>query len=283
MKSIILVISVFLSSLLLAFVPHTERESGYWIAKKMFEKNSQISTLTYTMTKEERIDGKMIKQVSLTKMTKDPFQVYVKQLFPKEGVEILFKKGESKALINPNGFPWVNLKLSPKEGIMRNDQHHTIFHSGFDHVVSILEFLCDKYHSEIDEVITFEGMVTFEGVECYAISMSNPHFKYIDYTIKKGEDIEDIADRKKLSAYMILDLNRSVKDYDDVEAGQVIKIPNDYSPKMLLYVNKSTWTPVLMEVYDPKGLYERYAYSDVKINPKYSAEEFSSEYSEYGF
>ncbi len=276
---ILLIVGVFLS----AFT-EGEKEPGYAIAKRMFEKTASIKSLTYTMAKQERIDGKMLKQTSFTKMERSPFKVYIKQLSPKEGVEILYVEGASKkALINPNGFPWINIKLDPTESMMRKDQHHTIFQSGFDHVVSILEYQCEKYRSEIKDMITYNGMVTYAGKACYSISFNNPHYKHIDYTVRGNESIEEIAARYKLSEHKIVEMNSSVKDYDDVEAGQVIKIPNSYSPKMLLYIDKEELVPVMMEVSDEEGLYEKYEYSQVIINPRYAPEEFTSGYEAYGF
>jgi len=258
--------------------------SGHSIAQKMFHRTASINSLTYVMNKQERIDGKMIKQVSYSKVELSPLKVYVRQIFPKEGVEVLYVDGPNKkALINPNGFPWINIKLNPTEGIMRNDQHHTIFQSGFEHVVSILQFLCDKYASEIEEMIIYNGIVNYDGKTCHSISLDNPYFKYIDYTVLENEDIEDIAARYKLSEHMIVEYNKNIKDYDDVEAGQVIKIPNDYSPKMLLYIDAEEWVPVRMDVYDDQGLYEKYEYSEVNINPSFTPEEFTPDYSDYGF
>jgi len=261
-----------------------KQESGHAIALKMFEKTASINSLTYTMAKQERIDGKMLKQKSFTKMEKSPFKVYVKQLAPKKGVEILYVEGESKkALINPNGFPWVNLKLDPSDGIMRNDQHHTIFQSGFDHVVSILRQQYETYHDEIENIITYNGAVIHNGIACYSISLINPYFEYIDYRVVGDETVEDIAMRYKLSEHMIVEINPAVKDYNDVKADQIIKIPTGYCPKMLLYIDQNNWTPVKMEVHDDKGLYELYEYSEVEINPTFAKEEFTSSYPGYGF
>ena len=270
--------------LLSAFVYSTKKQSGYAIALKMFKKTSTINSLTYIITKQERIDGKMRKQKSFTKMEKSPFKVYVRQLFPKEGMEVLYVEGENKkALINPNGFPWINLKLNPTEGIMRNNQHHTIFQSGFDHVASILEFLSKKYHSEIEDLVIYNGIVKHKNQVCYSISFENPYFKYIDYKVGKNETITNIAAKYKLSEYMILEKNPLIKDYKDVKAGQSIIIPNDYSTKMLLYINKETLVPMRMDVYDDKGLYEKYEYSEITINPEIPSEEFSPDYLGYGF
>ncbi|MEQ6119980.1 DUF1571 domain-containing protein [Reichenbachiella sp. MALMAid0571] len=270
---------------LTSFAKKADEESGHSITLKMLKKTSGISSLIYTLSKEERIEGKMIKQISFTKMEKEPFRVYMKQLYPQEGMEVLFVEGEhnNKAIINPNGFPWVNIKLHPKEGIMRNDQHHTIYQSGFDHVVSILDYLVKKYESDMDTMVKYNGIVQHDNKDCHSVSFTNPNFKYIDYTVQENETLETIAAKFKLSEHMILEKNHKVKHYDDVSVGQVIQIPNDYSPKMMLYIDKDALIPLRMDVYDDQGLYEKYQYSKVTIDPKLDPSEFSQDYSAYGF
>lgn len=276
---------LFLFVQVFSFGQSTDSLTGYGIAKRMFAASSQIEALTYTITKQERIEGKLTRQVSFTKMQKNPYKVYLRQSYPNDGMEVLYVEHENnnKALINPNGFPWLNLKLNPLDGIMRNDQHHTIFQSGFDHVVSILEFLCDKYQNEIDDMVIYEGLVNQQGRPGYSISFSNPHFEIIDYTMKEEETMEDVAVKFKLSAYMILECNPKLKDYEDVAVGQVIKIPNDYSPKLNLVIDAEAFIPLKMEVIDHKGLYEQYEYSGVVMNPVFTNQEFNSENESYGF
>ena len=198
-----------------SFIEKVDDESGYELTLKMLKKTSAISSLTYTLSKEERIEGEMLKQISFTKMEKVPFRVYMKQLYPQEGMEVLFVEGENnnKAVINPNGFPWVNIKLHPMEGIMRNDQHHTIYQSGFDHVVSILDYLVKKYESNIDALVKYDGIVQYDNRACHSISFNNPNFGYIDYTVQEDETLETIAAKFKLSEHMILEKNRKVKNY----------------------------------------------------------------------
>lgn len=285
MKVNLLTIKILAFFLLTSMDILGQGESGISITKKMFTKTAAINTLTCNLTKHERIDGKMIKQISFNKIEKDPFRVYLKQLYPKEGMEVLYLDGvnNNKALINPNGFPWINLNLNPLENTMRKNQHHTILESGFDHVISILIFLTEKYKSEINEIVTYNGLVEYHNRVCHSISLISPYFEYIDYIIKENETIIEIASRFKLSEHMILEKNPKVNDYDDVEPGQVIQIPNEYSPKMLVYIDTVDMLPVRMDVYDDQGLYEKYEYSQIVINPELSAEEFSEDYAEYGF
>ena len=279
-------LSLLLLSLLLgAALPANETQNtAYSIAKSMFANARNIRSLTYTMTKQERIEGKMIKQKSFTKFTKSPFSVYIKQLAPKKGIEVLYVKGtnNNKALINPNGFPWVNIKANPMGSIMREKQHHTLHESGFDHVISILEYLCKRHESEINNMIRNDGEITWDGHACWIITFENPHFAYQKYTVKEGETVLSIAKSRKLSEYMILEHNQ-LDDYDELSAGQIIEIPNAYSPKLTLYVDKTRNIPLMMKVNDDKGLYEHYEYTNVVVNPILKKEEFTKGYAEYGF
>ncbi|MEO9806578.1 MAG: DUF1571 domain-containing protein [Reichenbachiella sp.] len=278
-------ILILLCTICSSFFMMGDNPSGYEIAREMFGRTADIQTLTYTITKQERIKGKIIKQVSFTKMQKSPYAVYLRQTYPNDGMEVLYVQGlnNDKALINPNGFPWLNLKLNPHDGIMRNDQHHTIFQSGFDHVVSILEFLCIKYKDRIDEMVVYNGEVMQDGRMSHSITFVNPYFELIEYQIEEGETIEHIADKYKLSAYMILEKNPKIKNYEDVIPGQTILIPNDYSPKLNLIIDATEFVPLKMEVFDDKGLYELYEYSKVVVNPEIAAEEFSEGFKYYDF
>ena len=258
-------------------------QSPTQVVQEMFAATKRIKTLTYEMYKLERIKKDMKKQVTTVKLSRDPYKVYTRQKLPDEGVEVLYIGGEKTALINPNGFPWINLRLSPYGKIMRKDQHHTILDAGFDRVVSILEHLFTKYESEIASLTSFSSTVTRDNQKCWVVEFRNPHYTYIDYKVEEDETVVSVAEKFKLNGYMILQLNKEVNDYHDLSPGQVIRIPNDYSPKMILHIDQETMLPVTMKIFDEKGLYEQYEYKNVSINPVLQEKEFTSGYESYGF
>lgn len=260
-------------------------QSAYETAIRMFNRTKQIESMTYIILKKERIDGKMIEGLTSVKLVRAPFKVYMKQLLPNPGMELMFIKGsnENNILVNPNGFPWFNLNLDPFGSISRNNQHHTIHNSGYDHVISILEFLFNKYDTIIRELVKSRGTINFNGHDCYFIIFENPYFCYHKHTVKKGETLLTIADSLKLSEHMIMEKNQFIDDYDDIMESQLIEIPNDYSPRMELFIDKERMIPLVMKVFDDKGIYEYYEYTDVKINPTLKPQEFSMDYEEYGF
>ncbi|MTI21209.1 DUF1571 domain-containing protein [Fulvivirga sp. RKSG066] len=275
----------YILSLLIFIVSghHAVGQDASRIAKSMFEKSKQIKTLSYTMIKQEQIDGELQKQIAKVKLQREPFMVYTKQIEPEEGLEVLYKGGDKTALINPNGFPWFNVKLDPKGSKMTKDQHHTIMDSGFDRFISILEHLFQKYEDQIGSITSVSDYTTKDGKSCWKLSFENPQYKIIDYKVKANEDLLDIGYKNYISAYMIMQLNDDVDSYDDVSEGQIISIPNDYSAKMDLLIDKQLMVPVDIEVYVDNALFEHYQFTNINIDPTIKQVEFTSSYEGYGF
>jgi outer membrane lipoprotein-sorting protein len=264
----------------------TKGLTAYQIVKEMFARSKQITSLKYTMKKQERFNGKMGMQLTAVKIQYNPLKVYMRQESPKAGQEVLFVEGKNnnQILVNTNGFPWVNISLDPMGNTARENQHHTLFESGYAHLISILEHLTTKYQKDIESMITIGGSVNWNGRACWIIEFNNPNFKYYDYTVKSGENILTIATKAKLSEYMILEMNKKkVSSYTNVPVGTVLTIPNDYSPKMELYIDKINYAPLVMKIYDDKGIYEYYEYYNVVINPTFQSNEFDKTFPDYDF
>ncbi len=251
----------------------------------MLASSSQILSMKYTMKKQERIEGKMMMQQTSVKLVAKPLKVYLKQELPKQGLEVLYVHGTNNnhAIVNTNGFPWVNLNLDPMGSIMRENQHHTLLDSGYPHLMSILEHLTTKYSDGVETMVSNTGMVQWNGHSCWNITFTNPNFKISKYTIKAGETILTLAAKAKLSEHMILEMNKDIDDFADVKPGQVINLPNDYSPKLELLVDKNELIPLVIKVYDEKGLYEHYEYYNVVTNPVFKSNEFDKQFPGYNF
>jgi len=91
-----------------------------------------------------------------------------------------------------------------------------------------------------------------------------------------------LAAKQKLAEHKILEKNK-LSGYSDIEPGQILKIPNDYAPEMLIYLNKKTLLPESIKVFDEEGLYEEYTYLAVDVNPTFAEDEFSKSFDSYGF
>ena len=252
---------------------------------RMVSSIDKINTLTYSLVQTERIGGELNTSSQDVKLSVNPFKLYIYNHAPNKGAEVLWVKGANNgnALVNPNSFPYVNVNLDPYGSILRNNQHHTIFESGFEYLKGIIQFALDTAGADFNKYFRCEGLVNYDGKICYKVIIEYDRYAYVPYTVKKGENLITIAKKQKLSEYMIESVNDEIDDYYDVHEGQVIKVPVFYAKKSILYLDKSNSLPIKQEMYDEKGLYERYEFHNLKVNPQIFPDEFTENYKDYHF
>ena len=234
------------------------------------------------ITKEERIEGEIIKQVTLSNLRKEPYSLYLNQQYPKKGVEILVQSKEVKPLINMNAFPWFNLSLDPYGTLMRKHQHHTVLDSGFDLLMNTLKRELESLGSDTLN-ISYKGLVEWDSRPAYEVEVFYPDYGRNVYRVIMGEDLNVIAKKLNVNEYSILELNEQVDFYDDVEPGDEIVVPSSYAKRMVLLIDAQYMLPMVTRVYDDKGLYEQYAYRNFVVNPQFHPNEFTADYEGYNF
>ncbi len=266
-----------------AFVSDTPSASQ--LVSQMLAAGKQVKTLKFALYKQERINGKLITEKSTVKLQQKPYKVYLKYESPNPGMEVLFVEGQNdnQAFIRPSSFPWTTISLNPYSSTMRSGQHHTLYDMGFGQILELTEFMLKKYGGQANNMLELESTTTWNNLVCYNISLENPNFKYADYTVGKNETILTIAEKFRISEYMILEKNPGVDSYTDVTAGQKIKIPNDYAAKISMLLDQKTNLPVVVKVYDDKGLFELYEYRNLQVNPTIQAAEFTKTFKDYKF
>ena len=243
---------------------------------------SKIKSLQFHLKCNERVKGKLLSTESKVKMNASPRKVYIYL----KGPELLWIEGQNNgnALVNPDGFPYMNLNLDPMGNIMRENQHHTINEVGFSYFAGIIDNSIKLAGDKFDTYFKNGGTIAFDGASCWLITADYPYFKYEDYIVQKGENLVTIANKLKVSDYMLLELNADkVGSYHDVKAGQKIKVPNVYGSKLIMYIDKDLLVPRVIKVYDDKGLFEAYEYHDLQVDPKYADDEFSKDHKGYKF
>ena len=228
------------------------------IILNMVERIQSYSTFQFHLTKYERIEDEMVKEILDAKINASPLKAYLRQKLPVDGLEMLYNEGENdgKALINPNAFPWVNLNLDPQGSIIRKGQHHSLYAFDFNYLIGFLDHLLKKYSKDAENMVLLKGEVLWDERKCYHIEMNNPHYARSTYTVKGDEKLIAIAKKLNVNEYSIVDMNDNIDSYNDVSDGQEIYVPNDYAKKMTLYLDKEFLLPVMIKVYDDKGLYE---------------------------
>ncbi len=245
----------------------------------------KVNRVSYEMKSKERFHGKYIEKKVRFRLQSNPQKVYGKNLG--NGVEFLYVKGwnGNKAYINPNGFPYMNLSLNIYGNRIRNENHHTINHTGFGYMYKLLSSINQRLMrsgKSIASQLEYKGVVNWNGHSCYQIQYYDPNYKYIPYKVKKTETLHDFCDRMNLLEYAVMEANNmgfGAKIYE----GKTIKIPNNVAQKVVVYIDRQSNLPIVQKIYDEKGLFEQYEYSKIVQNFKPQSGEWTTSCGGYGF
>jgi len=259
--------------------------SALGIITGMLDAIQNTRQLSYKMKAWERFGRDLIYSESDVRMQMQPFRIYMKTWAPESGIEILYSTGERDglALIKPNGFPYVSVKLAPSSSRMREGQHHTVLEGGFLYFGSIIKRSLDMHRDKLEEVVTLEDGQSFQGRPCYLLTIDYEGYVWKSYTLKYGETLLSVARREGLPEHGLLERNPSFSSYESGKAGQTMSIPNAYALKTVLYIDKQTLLPIKKMIYDDRGLYERYEFHFLNTSPNLGSNAFSSDNPEYGF
>lgn len=261
----------------------TQAQTAESVVNQMLSALDAGKTYEYTMVQEERIDGKIHRNKIFTKIQETPKKVFIDNVEgANEGVQVLYVSGErdNKALVNK----MFGIKLSPFNSLIRKNQHHTILESGFGLLIGSIRDAKKRAQAQnaFDQVFQLAGSVTFDGKSCYKLILTDPTFTYESYTIQDGESLYSIAMKKKVCEQLIVEKN-GLGGFGSGKSGQTIQIPSSYAKKTILYIDKSNMHPIYQEMYDEKGMFEKYTFYDLKVNPSFTSKDFSEDNSAYDF
>jgi len=279
MKKVILLISVLFITAAAFSKPTNEAKV---IIEKMLASIDKLKTLSYTMKGWERLnDGKDQYSEIDAKLNVKPQKIYIhSKAEPNKGVQIIYNEEfyGKKAYVNAGKFI-PNLKLEPFSSRMRDKQHHTILNTGFSTLGNIIKNALQRAEKEakqedFDKFLKYEGEITWNNINCYKITITDPTFSYINYTVKEGDDVESLERSKFICGYLIIDKNENVKDFWSLKPGMVIKIPSSYAKKTTLYIDKNTMLPIYQVMSDESKQFEKYEFYNVKVNPTFKETDF---------
>ena len=258
-------------------------------SKEVFDKMmfamSDAKAYSFVLDIQERIKGKFRYDEYIVKLQANPYKAYVYSINPNPGAEGLLIKGENneRACINPNRFPFITLNLSPYSMILRKNHQYTFWQLGFNFIGSVLKDYQKKFGPSFYSHLQLDNDTIIKGKHFYRIVITQINFHFTDYTVKKGETIVTISQKLLVNDYMILEANPGCKHFDDVKAGDVIKVPSVFGKKIELYIDKINFLPLVQIIYDNKGLYSRIEFSSFVLNPGFTELDFSKNNKKYGF
>src|SRR5688572_22843266 len=276
----------FLCLLFLPLLIHAQSDIEKKALDGMMNACTKLKSASFILSTAERIqDGSIEKGEMFVKLQHVPLRLYLHIYNPDAGVEILYRKGEwhDHILVNPNGFPYVNLKLDMNNLKVRKNSHHCVADIGFDYLMNMISHYRSVIGEKVYDYLVISDTINFERHRCMKMEFDYPAFGYVNYTVKQDEDVKKIASKNFVHEYMIVDANSDVNDIHDVKAGQKIRIPNMFARKIIFYVDMQTMLPLVQEIHDEKGFFERYEYRSFVLNPAFLPEEFTEDYKDYGF
>lgn len=240
-----------------------------------------LKTLRCQADARERIGSKYVQDHSQMKLAFSPLRVYIKN---GKGVEVLYVAGQNggDAWVNPNAFPYVTLSLDPNGSLMRKGQHHTALQAGFGTIADLLEGSAGRADKSFNRSFRYAGDTTVQGRASYVLRSDYPQFRYVAYKTGQNETPATVAARFGCGEYRILERNKLAID-EKLDEGQVLQVPNAYARRTIVLIDPKTFLPNSVTVYDDRGLFEKYDFSDLVVNQSIPPAEFAKDYKGYKF
>jgi hypothetical protein len=251
--------------------------------KNLLDSVRKIKTTRYELKATERVDNHLLFSESIIKINEHPQKIYF--CGPEKNIEVLWVENSNRgnAIVHSKSLPFVDMDLDPYGAIMRRKQHHTIFDLGFHYIAKTLETTILKSPKDFDKHFSYAGTLVWNKTDCYQILISFPEYKYIEHITKKGETVTSIAHFYNTSDFKIRYKNDLSSYFGAIKEGKRLLIPIPYSNKAILLVDKKTFLPTSIKIYDEEGLFEAYEFYNVQINKPFAFDEFSKDFKEYDF
>lgn len=273
----------FISFLLLATSFRTEPEiSAARILSQMYDSIKNIKTLRQKVIAIERLEDTFNTSRSEIKILNQPKKIYFINRFKK--LEVLYDSEVSsqKALVKPHIFPYLTLNLDPRGNLMRKNQHYTIHELGYDFIGKSIALTLNKDKNGMSN-FSYKGIVQKNGFKCHLLEYENKNYGYVDYTVKEKETASSIAYHLCVNDYLLRHKNNLLNEFGYLKKGTVLKVPNLYSKKAVIFIDEKLMLPVSLSLFDDKGLFECYEYTEIIINKPFLEGEFERNYKDYNF
>lgn len=255
------------------------------VVARVLKSINNIKTQQCIVKSIENNDGSLSLAESFVKLNISPKKIYYKN--EEKGTELIWVKGENggDAIVHSRAIPFMNFNLDPYGSLMRRENHHTIFDLGFKYIGHIVAnaVVSSSAPGEFDKHFSLGDSLTWNDIDCHQVVIDFPEYKYIAYTVSKGETASSIAMKFSTSDYKIREKNDLSSYYGSIKAGKKLLIPTPYGSKVVLYVDKQRYIPICVKIYDENGLFESYEFYDVKINIPFAEDEFSEDNEDYSF
>lgn len=247
------------------------------VIKAMEQRWDNLKTLKYKTSKTERLDDEYIsKNMSFTVNCR-PLQV-VLELEKDDDRDFVLYDSEADpehVLYIPDGFPYKNLRLGLNSNWVRGDNHYSITNAGFEFII----WLIKSQYALLQDRITC-CRETRDGVDYYCYRANAPDFSFRTYKCNEKITVSDLAIKLGVSAYLILERNKSVDSYDDDCNGLELTVPTLYGKEIEILIHAEYLLPGLIRIEDDRGLLGELNYFDFVLNPSLPDDFFTEDHLE---
>lgn len=253
------------------------------VIAEMLDSINHIKTVRFKVKALERTESGYISSVSESKIQIKPRQLFF--VNKEKKLEILYVTGkyDNKAVVKPHVFPYITLMLNPTGNLMRKNQHYTIHELGFDFIGKTIAIAISKEKENMLKSLSYIGKHEKNGYQCHMVIYESSAFNFFTYTAGKHETVTTIAAKFNVNDYLLRIKNDLFNDFGYVKEGTKMQIPNYYCKRAVLYIDELTMLPVSVSIYDDKGLFECYDFSNIILNKGIDQIEFTKEFKEYHF
>lgn len=247
---------VFLWGIRSAFAQPDSHE----IIRRAIASAKAVESAAFKIENTERFNGQLRTGSQEVRYRQQPFQLSMTFLYPDPGATIMYDAtvNVDKMMYDPEGFPYMKMELDPLGALARNNNQHTIYEIGFDHIGRLLELI----YENSDEITLLSDNETQNLVQ---ISIKSRRRGLDRYIVGKGECTRSIAQKLKVSEYKLVELNESVKFFGDLKEGMELIVPEYYALEAIFDIDKRSYLPVKLSLSDELGLLAAYSISDVVL------------------
>jgi hypothetical protein len=272
-------LAIILATLLGAASAPAEKITTAQLVTRLSSSISNLKTLRCNVRAQERIGGNYQQARTQMKIAYAPLRVYLRN---QKGIEVLWVHGQNDgdAWVYPNSFPYVTLSLDPNGTLMRKNQHHSVLDAGFGTIAEILHGSGKRQDQEFERSFRYAGDTLVAGRPCFILRSDFSQFRYVSYKVTKPETPAQIADKFGSGEYRILERNH-LSPTEVVAAGRTLQVPNAYGRRTIVCVDQKMFLPMAVQVFDDKGLFEKFEFFDVIANQPIPGAEFSKDYKGY--
>jgi Protein of unknown function (DUF1571) len=264
----------------LAAAAPTETPTIETLLNRLGSTIGKLQTLRVNVNATERHPDGYQQARTLMKISLSPLRIYLRN---QKGIEVLYVQGQNNgdAWVYPGKFPYVTVSLDPNGSLMHRNQHHSVLDAGYGVIADLIRVPPQRSEA-YRRSFRYQGDTTIQGRPCYLLRSDFPQFKYVSYKTVGGETAAKIAERFGCGEFRIA--QRNDIDYEDVlPEGKTLMVPNAYGRRTILCVDQKLMLPLAVAVWDDKGLFESFEFSQVVPNQPIPAAEFTKDFPGYKF